>query len=55
LQDFKPTFPKFEAKLPKIAKISVEGEHWMYSLLKTNPKKRLSIDDALKHRYLSRV
>lgn len=52
MEDFKQTFPKFTPNPPTFKKLSLEGQKWMFRVLKANPKKRFSITEALKDKYL---
>jgi hypothetical protein len=52
LEDFKPSFPKFIPNPPIFRKLSLEGQKWLFRLLKANPRKRLTITEALTAKYL---
>lgn len=51
-EDYKPTFPKFTPNPPHFKKLSLEGQKWLFGLLKANPNKRLTIMKALNDKYL---
>jgi cyclin-dependent kinase len=52
MQYYSPTFPKFDPIAFSIDGITKEGEDFLRKLLVVNPKKRLTVEDALRHEFL---
>jgi serine/threonine protein kinase len=48
---FKPCFPKFQKIKRAYANLDEKGVQLLESMITLNPKKRTSIEDALRHSY----
>lgn len=51
----KPTFPKFHKKQRNYSYLDADGVDLLESMIVLNPKKRISIADALKHKYFQMI
>lgn len=55
MEDFRPSFPKFDPQPLQVRKLSMEGQEWISKMLKANPKQRLTLIEALNDKYLQNI
>jgi cyclin-dependent kinase 2 len=53
MQYYSPAYPKFEPALLSIDGFTKEGEDLLAKLLVVNPANRLTVEEALRHDFLS--
>ena len=55
MEDFRPSFPKFDPRPLEVRKLSIEGQEWISKVLKANPKQRMTLFEAMNDKYLQYI